>query len=194
MRKIRKASLPIAMMLASAILVPAAVNAQESPTPQKTEAADTMSNEAKVEKASPEDKAKAKEVIDTYKNNAKPSSGKADKASDGGVLEEVKEKTTDLYRGSPLMWSKERVEFRYDGTKVLNSSGWQEGGAIFPNTMTKNGTVRTLETDSEHQWRGTYTAGAGVPTPWGNANAYSMDATAKTNVRHDGSYDAKWLD
>ena len=92
------------------------------------------------------------------------------------------------------MWANERVSFSYSGGRVIHSNGWQESGAVFPNNVTTHGTSNVLALADQHQWRGTYTVGAGVPTPWGNANVYNMTSTARTNVNGNGSWNAWWVD
>ncbi|QHC57585.1 hypothetical protein [Rathayibacter sp. VKM Ac-2760] len=99
---------------------------------------------------------------------------------------------TSLYRGSFLMWANERVDFGSTDSSVSWSSGFQESGAVFPNNVTQNGTSRILSTRGKHTWRGSYTVGAGVPTPWGNANVYDASATATTEVRAGGAWSASW--
>lgn len=91
------------------------------------------------------------------------------------------------------MWAEERVDFRYDGNKVVSSSGYQSSGAIFPNNVTRNGTKRITATTATHSWRGQYTVGAGVPTPWGNANVYNATSTARTDVKRSGAWSAWWI-
>ncbi len=92
------------------------------------------------------------------------------------------------------MWAKERVTFGYDGRRVVWSSGYQSSGAIFPNNVTRNGTERMYSSRSVHKWRGSYTVGAGVPTPWGNANVYSATSTVRSNVYANGAWNMWWLD
>ena len=98
-------------------------------------------------------------------------------------------KTIRLYRGSWLMWGQESVEFGYssNGTTVTYSSGYQDSGWIIPNNVTEGGTSRYYKTSTLHQWRGKYTVGAGVPTPWGNANVYSATSWAQSNIKNIGS-------
>jgi hypothetical protein len=104
-------------------------------------------------------------------------------AAAGGV------KTLKLYRGSWMMWGEENVQFGYsgDGRTVNWSSGWQNSGWIFPNNVTEGGTVRYTTSSTLHRWRGKYTVGAGVPTPWGPANVYSATSYAQSDIRNIGS-------
>lgn len=99
---------------------------------------------------------------------------------------------TSLYRGSWVMWANERVDFSSTSSSVSWSSGFQESGAVFPNNVTRNGTSRISSSSSKHTWRGSYTVGAGVPTPWGNANVYNATSTATTNVYRGNSWSASW--
>jgi hypothetical protein len=102
-------------------------------------------------------------------------------------------RTTKLYRGSALMWGEERVEFVYSDSKVISSTGYQNAGAIFPNNVRRHGTKRIVSSSSLHSWRGQYTVGAGVPTPWGNANVYNRTSTARTDVKRGGAWSAWWV-
>jgi hypothetical protein len=109
-------------------------------------------------------------------------------ASSGGVS------TIRLYRGSWLMWAEESVQYNWsgDGRTVNWSSAWQSSGAIFPNNVTKLGTRKYFSSSTEHRWRGGYTVGAGVPTPWGNANVYNATSYAESIIKNIGSIQ-RWL-
>ncbi|WP_307295028.1 hypothetical protein [Microbacterium natoriense] len=98
-----------------------------------------------------------------------------------------------LYRGSWLMWAEENVSFGYGGGSVTWSDAFQQSGWVIPNTVKQNGTKRIYTTSARHDWRGSYTVGAGVPTPWGNANVYSATSNAFSRVLNVGSYQ-KWED
>ena len=102
-------------------------------------------------------------------------------------------RTTKLHRGSFLMWGEERIEFTFNGSRVISSSGYQNAGAVFPNNVTRHGTKRVASSSSTHSWRGQYTLGAGVPTPWGSANVYNATSTARTDVKKNGAWSAWWI-
>lgn len=94
-----------------------------------------------------------------------------------------------LYRGSWLMWGEERVTFGWASPgKVTWSDAYQASGAVFPNNVTTKGSKRYYATSARHDWRGTYVVGAGVPTPWGNANVYNATSVAHSRVLNTGSY------
>ena len=135
----------------------------------------------------------AQQATQAWKDGA-ASETSADAESTSGDNESVRTRTASIYRGSFLMWARESVEFGYDGSKVTWSSGHQSSGAIFPNTVSENGTTRILANNKEHHWRGSYTVGAGVPTPWGNANVYHATSTVRTKVQADGGWRMWWLD
>lgn len=99
---------------------------------------------------------------------------------------------TSLYRGSWLMWANEHVDFRSTDSAVTWSSGFQEAGAVFPNNVTRHGTSRISTESWRHMWRGGYTVGAGVPTPWGNANVYNATSYANTSLFSANSWMASW--
>ncbi|MBN9195049.1 MAG: hypothetical protein J0I44_03085 [Microbacterium sp.] len=104
-------------------------------------------------------------------------------ASSGGTH------TMRLYRGSWLMWAQESVQYGYsgDGRTVNWSSAWQDSGWVFPNSVKEGGTQRFYKSSTLHSWRGKYTVGAGVPTPWGNANVYSASSNARSDIKNIGS-------
>lgn len=145
----------------------------------------------------------SKEVMESRKleaingweeNNNEVAKPAAEENLNGISLYSLPQRTTELYRGSWLMWAKERVDFTYDFARVVHSNGWQESGAVFPNNVTRHGTSNVLATKTQHQWRGSYTVGAGVPTPWGNANVYNATSTARMNVNANGAWNAWWVD
>ncbi|WHS50282.1 hypothetical protein QM007_10265 [Rothia sp. SD9660Na] len=97
-----------------------------------------------------------------------------------------------FYRGSYLLWARETVEFRWSNNRVTWSNGYQQSGAIFPNTITEKGTSRVYTSSWNHTWNGRYTVGAGVPTPWGNANVYHTTSVITTNVYGNGGHSGNW--
>ena len=134
----------------------------------------------------------AQQAAQAWKDGAEPeTSADAESVSDGN--ESVRTRVASNYRGSFLMWARESVEFGFTGSKVTWSSGHQSSGAIFPNTVSENGTTRIHANDKERHWRGSYTVGAGVPTPWGNANVYHATSTIRTKVQADGGWRMWWI-
>lgn len=98
-----------------------------------------------------------------------------------------------LYRGSWVMWAEERVNFGWGsgGTTVTWSEAYQAAGQVAPNWIKRNGTKRVYSSSSRHDWRGGYTVGAAVPTPWGGVNVYSDSAFAFSRVLGTGAWQ-KW--
>ncbi|WZH36108.1 MAG: hypothetical protein PIR02_15255 [Microbacterium enclense] len=138
----------------------------------------------------------AQEAVDAWKAN-KPSSSvdAAPPKVDGSATAAGSWTTrTSLYRGSWLMWANEHVDFASDNSRVLWSSGFQESGAVFPNNVTQNGTSRVSNEGWKHVWRGSYTVGAGAPTPWGNVNVYNASSTATTAVWAGNGSSGSWSD
>ena len=80
------------------------------------------------------------------------------------------------------MWAEDRVDYGYGNGVVTWSSGYQSWGAIFPNNVTPLGLKRIVTSSAIHSWRGQYSVGAGVPTPWGNANVYSATSTSRFDI------------
>jgi hypothetical protein len=100
----------------------------------------------------------------------------------------------EMYRGSVLMWGRDSITWSYDGTDVKDSSLHQEAGYIVPNNAEAKGTERYRATSKDHTWNGKYKFGAGVPSPWGNVNAWSGDFTTEWHVHENGAGDGHWLD
>lgn len=94
------------------------------------------------------------------------------------------------YQGSALMWSRDSVDFEFDWSKVLWSSGYQQSGYIFPNLARNDGISRYVKNTKNHTWRGTNSFGAGVPTPWGDVKVYDLTYVTKVNVEHNGAWQA----
>ncbi|KLO20908.1 hypothetical protein X275_10965 [Marinitoga sp. 1197] len=81
---------------------------------------------------------------------------------------------TSLYRGSFMLWSRDNIEWRSNGTKIISSSGWQEVGYVFPNIVHAKGIVLISKTSTYHKYRTMKTIGAGVVTPWGDVKIGSL--------------------
>ena len=127
--------------------------------------------------------ADAAKAIDKWESN-KETKATATRASGGWII--------SSYRGSFLMWAEETVEFYYSGSRVTWSDAYQKSGWIFPNNVTNNGTSKIYTSSWNQRWRGSYTVGAGIPTPWGNANVYNSTSVITTNVYGDGTYNMVW--
>lgn len=80
--------------------------------------------------------------------------------------------------GGPMLWTENILEWYWNKSKITSSNGTQDFGFLFPNTASKGGIVRTLKTNSQHDWRGTMIVGVGVVTPWGNVD---ISKTSKTD-------------
>ncbi|MEY8443835.1 hypothetical protein [Lactococcus ileimucosae] len=102
-------------------------------------------------------------------------------------------RTTSCYKGSALMWSNDHVTFSYNGKSVTSSYAYQNGGAIFPLTMSLEGIKMVSKTTTQRSYQGRYSGGGGIPTPWGNANLISQTKTMQTWVRSNGSWTANWV-
>lgn len=172
------------MVLTSSILIPEAAFASSPDEPAEVEGLT----------------AEQLQVIDAWTANAHSTSGVARVAPTGMATTNGMASTqatysmeVSLYRGSWLAWADERVYWRYTGYTILSSSGYQSTGAIFPNNVTALGTSRISTTSSKHSWRGRYMVGAGVPTPWGNANVYNWTSTARIDVQKSGAYNGWWI-
>ncbi|MGG5255364.1 hypothetical protein ACQYAD_18215 [Neobacillus sp. SM06] len=93
-----------------------------------------------------------------------------------------------FYRGSSLAWSKDFVEWYYNGSSISSSSAWQSAGWIFPNIVRTNGITKYYTSTSLRKYRGSKTISAGVPTPWGDVNLYSSDFIDYFAIKANGSY------
>jgi len=97
-----------------------------------------------------------------------------------------------LYRGSWVMWAEERVNFAWaSGGKVTWSEAYQASGQVAPNWVKRNGTKKIYTSSTRHDWRGGYSVGASVPTPWGGVNVYSASSSAFSRVLAIGAWQ-KW--
>jgi hypothetical protein len=97
-----------------------------------------------------------------------------------------------LYRGSALMWARDTMNWYYTGSTVSSSSLLQEAGYIFPNTSQAKGVTRYYASTSQHAWRGNYTIGAGIVTPWGAVTVYSQDYSTDWHVYGTGAGTGQW--
>jgi hypothetical protein len=101
-------------------------------------------------------------------------------------------RTLRLYRGSWAMWGQESAQFGFSDNRITWSDAWQDSGWVFPCNVTEGGTYRYYTSSSTHQWRGKYTVGSGVPTPWGAVNVYSDTSWARSQLRSVGA--VQWWD
>jgi len=97
-----------------------------------------------------------------------------------------------LYRGSVLMWARDTMNWYYTGSSLTSSSLQQEAGFVFPNTSQAKGVNRYYASSTQHSWRGNYTIGAGVVTPWGAVTVYSQDYSTNWNVYGNGAGNGSW--
>lgn len=94
-----------------------------------------------------------------------------------------------LERGSVLAWSKDYLEWTYNGSSVSNGDAWQESGYIFPNIVRTNGIVQTgATTSTKYEYRASKTIGAGVVTPWGDVTVYESDITDYLTGDKNGNF------
>lgn len=98
-----------------------------------------------------------------------------------------------FYRGSALMWTRDNVDFGFNWSRVVYSSGYQQAGWIWPNISRNGGITRYEASTWTHRWRALDTIGAGIPTPWGDVKVYSSDYTHRLRVHGDGAW-AAWSD
>lgn len=118
-------------------------------------------------------------------------SGLADTAATAATAA-TRSKRLTLYRGSFLMWARDTMNWSYNGTKVTSSSLSQEAGYVFPNVSKKKGVKRYEATSKTHKWRGNYTIGAGIVTPWGDVRVYGADYSTDWKVQHNGAGSGRW--
>jgi hypothetical protein len=97
-------------------------------------------------------------------------------------------KRAEVYRGSWLAWSRDYVEWYYNGSTVSSSSAWQDSGWVFPNIVRENGIHRYYKGSTLHKWRAEKSIAAGVPTPWADVTLYTTDVTDYIYVRGSGSW------
>lgn len=91
-------------------------------------------------------------------------------------------------RGSVFLWTENSLEWYWNSSKITSSTGWQSNGYIFPNTASNGGITRTYKGSTQHNWRGTMIAGAGIVTPWGAVNVYRTSLTDYYYLKRGGAY------
>ncbi len=91
-------------------------------------------------------------------------------------------------RGTALLWTENTLEWYWNSTKITSSTGWQQVGYIFPNVAHKDGISRTYKSNSNHNWRGTASAGAGIVSPWGNVDVFTTSLTDYYVLKRGGTY------
>ncbi|TDT62810.1 hypothetical protein [Fonticella tunisiensis] len=94
----------------------------------------------------------------------------------------------EFKRGSVLMWTKDIIEWTYNGSTISSSYAYQQKGYIFPNIARVNGIFRISTTSTMHRYRGDKTIGAGIVTPWGDVTVYETDYSDYYRVYGSGSY------
>ncbi|WP_088011281.1 hypothetical protein [Gottfriedia acidiceleris] len=100
-------------------------------------------------------------------------------------------KRTVMYkRGGTFAWSKDYINFTFNGSKVTSSSGWQEVGWVFPNLVKAKGMKVYYKSASVHEWKGKKTISIGSVSPWGDVSLFSKDVTDYYAVYKDGK--DKW--
>lgn len=95
------------------------------------------------------------------------------------------------YRGSVVMWSRDNVDFGYNGYKVTWTSSFQQKGRVFPNQVTNRGISRFYHTTTAHKFRALNRYGAGTVTPWGDVDVYNIDGEHHLTIHHNGAWKAK---
>ena len=89
------------------------------------------------------------------------------------------------------MWTRDNIDFGYNGSKVTWTSRFQQRGYVFPNKVTNRGISRFYHTTTAHKFRGLHRYGAGTVTPWGDVHIYSFDAEHHVTIHHTGAWKAK---
>ena len=94
----------------------------------------------------------------------------------------------EFKRGSTLMWTKDIIEWTYNGSTISSSSAYQQKGYIFPNIARVKGITKVYNSSTIHRYRGDKTIGAGIVTPWGDVTVYETDYSDYYKVYGSGSY------
>ncbi|MGN9864848.1 hypothetical protein [Bacillus swezeyi] len=97
-------------------------------------------------------------------------------------------KRLTIKRGSFLAWSKDYIDWYYNGKKVSKSSGSQDVGYIFPNVVRAKGIKRYYKSSGLHKWRAKKTHSIGTVTPWGDVELASTTFTDRRWVNKKGKY------
>lgn len=97
-------------------------------------------------------------------------------------------KRLTIKRGSFLAWSKDYIDWYYNGKKVSKSSGSQDVGYVFPNVVRAKGIKRYYKSSGLHKWRAKKTLSFGTVTPWGDVELASSTFTDRRWVNKKGKY------
>ncbi|MFN2745462.1 MULTISPECIES: hypothetical protein [Bacillus] len=97
-------------------------------------------------------------------------------------------KRLTIKRGSFLAWSKDEIDWYYNGKKISKSSGFQDVGYIFPNVVRAKGIKRYYKSTGLHKWRAKKTHSIGSVTPWGDVEFASTTYTDRRWVNKKGKY------
>ncbi|WPP34974.1 hypothetical protein [Bacillus sonorensis] len=97
-------------------------------------------------------------------------------------------KRLTVKRGSFLAWSKDYIDWYYNGKKISSSSGSQDVGFIFPNIVKAKGIKRYYKSSGLHKWRAKKTHSIGTVTPWGDVVLTSITYTDRKWVNKKGKY------
>ncbi|KMM58590.1 hypothetical protein ACH95_13265 [Bacillus glycinifermentans] len=97
-------------------------------------------------------------------------------------------KRLTIKRGSFLAWSKDYIEWYYNGKKISSSNGSQDVGYVFPNIVKAKGINRYYKSSGLHKWRAKKTHSIGTVTPWGDVVLTSTSFTDRRWVNKKGKY------
>ncbi|GEM_PF-3245500 len=98
--------------------------------------------------------------------------------------------TSKFTRGSFLAWLDIIVDWTVagDGSQITSSSGHQDSGSIWPNSVeTKGITKQSSSAASYHIYLSQATLTAQVQTPWGDAELASKDYSDYVRVTKEGT-------
>jgi hypothetical protein len=102
-------------------------------------------------------------------------------------------KRATYYRGSFLMWTRDNVDFGYNGSSVTWTSAYQQAGSVFPNVARNLGISKYYNTTYNDRFRAGNRIGAGIVTPWGDVTVYTSDFVHRLSVYGNGYWNA-WSD
>ncbi len=102
----------------------------------------------------------------------------------------VRHARATYYRGSALMWTRDSVDFSYNGRRIIKSNPYQQAGAIFPNIARNLGISKYYGTSKQQRFRARNRIGAGVPSPWGHVTVYTADFVHRLEIHANGRWRA----
>ncbi|MCL1989282.1 MAG: hypothetical protein FWG67_00165 [Defluviitaleaceae bacterium] len=128
-------------------------------------------------------------VLSNYLTNVITNETQETQASSSPLARSAGTWRASHYRGSFLMFTEDNVDFTISSAgSITSTTAWQRAGFVFPNTARNTGISRHATANTSRTYRGRSTVGAGVVTPWGDVNVYSIDIVHFIRVNNNATW------